>query len=238
MKTQNSLMLLLIGTAVVVSACESRDPLVERVARLEESGFSGQEIEDARIQELESEVSTYRDIVDEKVQANGQLMIYYRMLGIRYLDRQMYGPAMEALENALEITPANAQLHSYYAVAAAQTAKAKYDPAEQQSLFDIAEAAYSRALELNPNLSQALYGFAVLLVFELDRPDDALPHLDRLLERQRKHIDGRFVRAYAHAALGNVQEAIADYDAIIDLTPNTDVRREANQLRTQLMEGS
>ena len=229
-------MLTVVLLTAAAVGCSGDDPMVDRMVELEDTVFEGQRVSDERIEEIEREVRRYREIVDQQVQANGQLMIYYRMLGIRYLEREMYGPAVRALEQALEITPANAQLHSYYAAAAAQSAKGRYDMAEQNRLFGVAEQAYQRALQLDPNLRQALYGYAVLLVFELDRPGDALPHLDRLLEVQRQHTDGRFLRAYAHAALGNIQEAIGDYDAIIDVTRNPEVRREASRLRSQLAE--
>lgn len=235
MHQKRFLPILCAGLLAALVGCAGDDPMVDRMVELEDTMFVGQEIGDERIQEIEREVRRYRERVDQQVQANGQLMIYYRMLGIRLLEREMYGPARQALEQALEITPANAQLHAYYAAAAAQSAKGSYDSAERSRLFRVAEQAYERALELDPNMRQALYGLAVLLVFELERPADALPHLDRLLEGQRQHIDGRFLRAYAHVALGNQQEAVADYDAIIDLTRNAEVRRQANRLRSQLL---
>lgn len=219
---------------ILMASCSARDPLVDQLIDLEETEFPGQEISDRRIQELEQEIKKYREAVDAQVHANGQLMVYYRMLGLRFLERQMYGPAMEALENALAITPANANLHSYYATAAAYSAKARYESAEQDRLLQRAEQAYNRALELAPNHSNALYGLSVLLVFELHRPGDALVYLDRVLELQRNHFEARFVRAYAHAALGNIAEAVHDYDAIIETARNAEMRREATRLRSEV----
>lgn len=239
MKKYSSLFLTAVISVflVIFSACDSRDPMVDTLIEMETDLLPGQQVSDARIREIEREVARYRDIVDSKVQANGQLMIYYRMLGIRYMEREMFGPAMEALEQALAITPANANLHSHYATAAAQSAKARYNQSERQQLFALAEKAYLRAIELDPNHVNSLYGIAVLLTFELERLADALPHLNHLLTVRRNNIEARFLRAYVHAGLGNIAEAVSDYDAIIDISPNPDFRRQAADLRAQISGG-
>ncbi|GAB6089872.1 tetratricopeptide repeat protein [Spirochaeta dissipatitropha] len=239
MKQFISFLLITVITASVLSlaSCDSRDPIVDTLIEMEADLLPGQQVSDARMREIEREVARYRDIVDSKVQANGQLMIYYRMLGIRYMEREMFGPAMDALEQALAITPANAHLHSHYATAAAQSAKARYNQAERQQLFTLAEKAYLRAIELDPNHVNSLYGIAVLLGFELERLADALPHLNHLITIRRNHIEARFVRAYVHAGLGNMSEAMADYDAIMDISPNPEYKRQAADLRAQLSGG-
>ncbi len=223
--------------AVSLFSCKAEDPLLEPLVELENADIPGGEAGDQRIAELEKEIERYSEMVEEQVHANGQLMVYYRMLGIRYLERKLYGPAMEALQSAMEISPANPILHAYYAAAAAQSAKADYSGARRNQLLATAEAAYMRALEIDPNYADALYGLSVLLVFELGRPADALGYLNRLVTVRTRDMNAYFLRARVYASLGRVQDAAADYDTIIEESRDPLQQQKAQELHSQLLGG-
>jgi tetratricopeptide (TPR) repeat protein len=99
-----------------------------------------------------------------------------------------------------------------------------------------AEEAYLRAVELDGAYLKPRYGLGVLYVFELDRPEEAVPHLKRCLEITRNDIDAMFVLARAFYMMGNYREAIELYDRIIILTMDERRQLEARENRQTVME--
>jgi cytochrome c-type biogenesis protein CcmH/NrfG len=64
-------------------------------------------------------------------------------------------------------------------------------------------------------------------VFELGRPQDAVPQLERLLSIQPSNIDAMFVLARAYFMTERYREAIELYDKIISRTRDRRVQAEA-----------
>jgi cytochrome c-type biogenesis protein CcmH/NrfG len=73
-------------------------------------------------------------------------------------------------------------------------------------------------------------------VFELNRPEEAVPHLEKYLEISRNDVDAMFVLARAWFMIGNFQSAADLYTRIISLTKDEDKRREAQNNRFAAME--
>ena len=101
-----------------------------------------------------------------------------------------------------------------------------------------AESAYRIALEIAPGHIDGRYGLAVLYVFELGQPLQAIGHLDRVLEQSRGHVPALFVLARAHVALGNIDAAVRAYDRIIALRIDDETRQRAERNRQLLLGGS
>ena len=121
----------------------------------------------------------------------------------------MYGEALKYLEKALEFYPENDVIIFYLcAASSARLAKAKVNRPAAQELFQEAENYYLRALELDNNFSQALYGISVLYIFELDRISDAEPYLDRLLEKESKNTSAMFLLARVYVYQERIEEAV------------------------------
>ena len=70
-----------------------------------------------------------------------------------------------------------------------------------------AQTAFLRALEFNPRYGRALYALSVLLVFEMDRPEDAGPYLTRLLEIEKQNVDAMFLLARVRYSEGRLEDA-------------------------------
>lgn len=88
--------------------------------------------------------------------------------------------------------------------------------------YDAAIRDYTLLIFLNPTFSQAYYGRA-LGYFSQNALDRALADIARALEtapNNTQYVQGIFaLRADIHTQQGDLDAAIADYDAIIDLSP-------------------
>lgn len=85
--------------------------------------------------------------------------------------------------------------------------------------YAAALADFQRAEKLDPKLDTIYLGRGRTL-FEAGRFKEALPALDHLLEMKPDHPDGRILRARVHAALGESESALRDYDHVVTTVPS------------------
>ncbi len=188
-----------------------------------------------QIEELKRSIEGNRAEVEAKVKAAQDLGVQSKMLALAYLDRGMYGLALEALDSAIAVYPENPILFYYAGASAGRMAKAEVaDPARVTVLFSRAEASYRRAISLDPGYVNALYGLAVLYAFELDRPADAVPLLDTVLTKEKKNLDAMFLLARVDYTLGRLDAALAEYDRILASSPSEPLKKQAEANRDQV----
>ncbi|AEE16391.1 tetratricopeptide repeat protein [Treponema brennaborense] len=217
-----------IVCAAVYTGCGSDAKTVKRMQALEE-GVSNP----TTPEELSAAISKYEKRVADVIVADQQIGIWYKILGTRYLDNQMYAKALDAFRKATEYYPANQNLYYYVGVCAGFMANQALDfnatgsTAQKYNYLKLAEAAYLRALELEPRYARALYGLGVLYVFELDEPAKAIAYLETLLSIETRHTDGMFVLARAYYATYQFDQAAAMYDKIIATTTSPEKKAEA-----------
>ena len=89
---------------------------------------------------------------------------------------------------------------------------------------DEAIAALEELLKMEPKNREALYLHAMALIAKKE-PARAIVDLDKLLSMETAP-PGYYGRAVAHQALGHKQQALADIDEAIRLSPNNNVFRE------------
>ena len=193
------------------------------------------------IEEVRRNIALYEKKIEQHVRDAARTGAYWKILALRLQERGLHGEALKALDQALYYTPADAALHYAVGLSAGVMAKSVRlfpggDNTEREQYFAAAEAAYLRAIEIDGRYLRPRYGLGVLYVFELDRPADAIPHLERYLEISRNDIDTIFVLARAFYMLGNYQAAVELYDRIITLTKDEQKRVEAQNNKQVVME--
>jgi tetratricopeptide (TPR) repeat protein len=226
-------------SALLLAGCDSGERgFLRELLRIEgASTYGGEEPSQERIEELKQEIEEYRSIVEEKVEAAGQLGTYHKMLGLAYMDERMFGLALDHLEQAISIQPENAILLYHAGVCSAQTAKSTVDEQERRRLLRDAEQYYLRSIELDPERNDANYALGVLYTFELDEPAEARPYLQQMIEDEPKNERAYMVLARSFAATGNVDRAVELYDQAAEVTSNDEVRQAALRNREALLEG-
>ena len=148
----------------------------------------------------------------------------------------MYGAALEQFEAAADIDSCNATIYYYAGVAAGNHAGGALDEDERMERLDRAERAYLRALELRSRYPSAAYGLAILYAYELEQFSDAREYIDKVFEWRTQDLRARAVSAYIYASQGRTNEALREYDRIIENTSDDEFREEAIRMRRQLEE--
>jgi tetratricopeptide (TPR) repeat protein len=219
---------------LLLGSCEEQDNRLSRLIQMEDPDTPpGPE----RIAQLENVVDEYEDAVSDQVQLISRQADAMKFLAQAYLQQQLYGPALETLQEVLVIQPQNQTLHQLAGAAAGFVGKSQPDGATQTEYYRIAEYHYERAIALDPRFINARYGLAVLYVFELNEPIKALPHLDAVLGINDTHVPSLFVLARAHVQLGDIDEAINAYDRIIQGAADEQDRERARRNRQLLLGG-
>jgi cytochrome c-type biogenesis protein CcmH/NrfG len=105
---------------------------------------------------------------------------------------------------------------------------------ERSERLALAERMYRRSVELQPDHREALYGLAVLLNFELDRPEEALEFIRRLVSINPGDTQAQFVLANILVRTGEIEEALEVYAELAESAPAVDQRRQAAENRDAL----
>jgi tetratricopeptide (TPR) repeat protein len=210
--------------------------LAKDLSQLEKSGYSEDEPSSERIQELESAIKRFKDILEEKIQAAGGLATAYKLLGIEYQRMGMHKLALEALENAIEIEPANEIL--LYMAGTNASAWAASAPSEELAapLYNKSRRYFEQALSINPFYYEALFSAAVLLSFQYDENEAALELADRAIEARRDYTRAYFLKARILSSLGRLQEAADLYGQISQMKITTEQKKEALQNQRTILD--
>jgi tetratricopeptide (TPR) repeat protein len=181
---------------------------------------------------LKAAIAAYENQIELNVKEGAQTGVYWKILAIRLADRGMHRDALDALERAIYFNsedPALFYLTGEYAsiVAAATVGFSGNSTAEKEHFTRLAENSYLRSIQLDAVYDKPLLGLGILYTFDLSRPDEAIPHLERYLEITPSGIRGMFVLARAYYMTGSYDRAIDLYDRIIARTKDQKIKAEA-----------
>jgi tetratricopeptide (TPR) repeat protein len=232
------LMVVILGGAVFLLNYlrnRERNALATRIAALE--GRSGVP---TGIEDLKSAIALYEQRIENHVQDAAQTGIYWKILANRLQDKGLYNEALNALERAIYYNPADPALQYLVGISASMAAKGSLDfntgSRSGDRYFGIAESAYLNSISLDETYARSRYALGVLYVFELDRPEEAIPHLEKYLDLTVNDTDGMFVLARAYFMTSRYEEALNVYDRILSISKDQKIRREAEENRRYVMD--
>jgi tetratricopeptide (TPR) repeat protein len=224
----------------LVERQKSRHELARRIAELSPRGGIPTTLEGLR-----QAIAIYEEAVEEHVRDAAQTGTYWKILAVRLADRGMHRDALDALERAIRYNGEDPTMFYLTGVSAAMVAKnalgfSRQDlggiQAEQEYYFAMAERAYLRALELDPDYAKPLYGLGILYTFELERPADAVAPLERYLELMSRDLDAMFALARAYYMIDDYEKALDLYDRIVVSTKDTARQSEARNNRDFILD--
>ena len=229
--------ILMILVISLFFSCGVNPKQIKRMQSLEEGVSSPTTIE-----ELKDAIQKYENRVVDVTSAAAQTGIWYKILASRYLDDGMYGEALKYYQKAIEYFPANQNLYYWVGVCAGYMAKSSLDYngtgnlSQKENYLKLSESAYLRALELEPTYVRAMYGLAVLYVFDLDESEKAIPLLEKLLTIDTRNTDAMMVLANAYYQNYEFDKAVELYDKIISLSTSPEKKAAAEANKKQVLE--
>jgi len=182
---------------------------------------------------LRKAIALYEDQIERNVKEGAQTGVYWKILAIRLADKNMHNDALAAFERAIYFNTEDPTIYYLTGVSAASAAKSLVGfssgaDKERDRLYKLSENSYLRAMELDVTYTKPMYGIAILYIFELDRPQDAIPYLERYLKISPSDISAMFVLARAYYSTENYSGAVELYDKIISRTKDKKKKRGRN----------
>ena len=142
----------------------------------------------------------FNSLVSEDVQKS------FIDLGLSELESNNLGSAISYFTQAIQKDSKNHLAYSYRGLSYSLIGD------KQQAIKD-----YSRAIELNSNLSNARYNRGLILSRDLKQYDEALRDFEELIKRNPRDADALFERGNIYFQKGNKQQALNDYTTAIRL---------------------
>ncbi len=238
----------LLSVALLLSSCNysNKKLLQKRLENMQRASKTPVSVE-----EIKSAINKYDEESAEIVKKNAQVGIWYKILGTRYIDKKMYGEALECFEKSLEYYPENPNLYYYIGRCAAAMSRTVFendmyrDPKKKQNYLRMCEESYIQALQLDSRYSTVLYSLGVLYTYGavpgeigLNEPEKAIPYLLRFLEIETKDTSGMFALARAYAVTGSYEKAVEMYDKIISITKSAKIKADAEANKKQVLDAS
>ncbi|MDR2070776.1 MAG: tetratricopeptide repeat protein [Treponema sp.] len=191
------------------------------------------------IEGLRNALALYEKRIEAHVRDAAQTGVYWKILAIRLQDRGLHLEALEALEQAMKYNAEDPSLRYLAGISAARVAKGTADMIggdQRGRYYALSESAFLTAIGLDETYSRPRYALGVLYTFDLDRPEDAIPHLLRFLELTINDVDGMFVLARAYYMTSQYREALELYDRILKIVKDSDKKKEAERNKQHIME--
>jgi tetratricopeptide (TPR) repeat protein len=215
---------------------KNRDTLAGQIAALSPGNGPPETIEGLR-----TAIKAYEAKIEMQVKDAAQTGVYWKILAYRLQDRGLHREALDALEHAISYTPTDAALHYMAGVSAGIVAKSALNfegsPGNmtREKYFDLAENGYLRAISLDERYVKPLYGLGLLYTFELGRPREAIPYLQRSLAIS-PDADTMFVLARSYYMIEAYREAVEVYERIIGFTKDPAKQNEAQINRQRVLD--
>jgi tetratricopeptide (TPR) repeat protein len=217
-----------------IGKMRARNGLASRIAEISGRGGPPETIEGLR-----DALALYEKRIEAHVRDAAQTGVYWKILAVRLQDRGLHLEALEALEQAMNYNAEDPALRYLAGISAARVAKGTPDMMSadrRDRYYALSESAFLTAIDLDGSYSRPRYALGVLYTFDLNRPEDAIPHLVRFLELTVNDVDGMFVLARAYYMTARYGEALELYDRILSITKDLEKKMEAERNREHIME--
>ena len=233
-----TLILLLSAILLVMPGCKAgrNTELAERVYELENGSGGGDGEEPAEIREIRKELNRWEDELNDAITAGRNTGRFYKSLGLKFLDYKMYGPARDSFSRSLEFSPESGRLYYYRAVALSRLALTRQNPADRMKEMTLVEQDYLRAIAMEADFSPPYLSLGILYIYELNRPFEAAPYLEKYVSVERSDSKGQLLYAQLLEEMGQLEKAVDHYNRVLDLPSTEEEKDQAREYIQRIKE--
>jgi tetratricopeptide (TPR) repeat protein len=182
---------------------------------------------DESIQNLKKDIQKYKTQLNNALLAGQKLGRFYYLLGLKYLDYQMYALALEQFEQALHYYPQKSNLYYYAGVSSGWVADSLADKSLRNSMIEKTRFYLEKGVQLDPNSRDTLFALAVFYAYKDNNAQLAWDTLQSYYRLQNADITSLFLEAYIAVLMGDTDKAIGLYQTIAQNTQDTQEKETA-----------
>jgi tetratricopeptide (TPR) repeat protein len=146
----------------------------------------------------------------------------HQQIGFSYVQEKQYDKAVEELEKVLASDPGNAQIRAIAAQAALEG-----------KLVDKARALLAPLDEAQIQSADVFFNMGINF-FNAGEVKDAISYFGKAIAKDPAHVDAYYRRALAQLGLGQMAEAKADFQKVVELQPEGEMATMAKKALEQL----
>ena len=194
----NKKIIFVAAVCLFLCSCNNSNTKTIKQVQIMNEGVSNPE----SIDELKEAIAKYESSVEDLINAQEQIGIWYKILASRYIDNEMYAEALKALEKAIDYYPTNWNLYYYVGVSAGYIANQLLILVQKEIMQNVIiicclQNQVINAIELDHEYFRALYGLSVLYVLEMNQPAKAILLLEQALLIEPKNTDAMMLLGHA-----------------------------------------
>jgi len=129
-----------------------------------------------------------------------------RHIAMQEMEYELYTSAVSNLEMAVGALPNDKNSFYLLGLAYGQLSRGKRDPRESEALLQKADASYRASLQIDPEYTPALYGYAIIQVLQKRYPEAEKSCLE-LIRLEPRETRGYFALARIYFEQGTAEEA-------------------------------
>jgi len=160
------------------------------------------------VDNLKSRIKTDESEFKEDLNSAERLGSDYEKLGTKYIERKNWTPAIKSLEKAMGYGKAGSTTHYWLGLAYAN----RGSELNNKKDIDMAEYHYTEALKINRKLTDAEYGLSILYYYRLNRKDQALSMMKKIVASKPSYYDAHFALARYHYENGHFENSLSVYE--------------------------
>lgn len=162
------------------------------------------------VEDIKKRAEAGEALLSENIESGQKVGSDFSRLGMEYLKRREWTPAVDAFVKAIGYGQNQAGIHHSTAVAYANRGKETSNPEDIKK----AEEHYNQAIAKNPKMWDSHYGLAVLKYFVKNEKTEALEIVRRIKNREPSYIPARFAAARFIYEGGDPTGALAEYEEL------------------------
>lgn len=167
-------------------------------------------VNDKFIKDVRDKITMLEKVEVKDPATIGRLAEQYNLLGTIYVERELWTPAIDALNNSMKY--GNNSPGIYYSLGLAYANRSvQMNSADD---LDKAESCYRKAIEKKPGFHESMYGLAVLLFYHRDKKEEAMKLVNEIVAGNPAFYEARFAQGRFLYETGSREQALSVYQSL------------------------
>lgn len=174
--------------------------------------YSGvvEKVREKSIEEIKKQADDAEKLFKNELESAEKAGRRFEKLGNKYIEHKDWTPAIQSLKKAIEYGQSGARVHYSLGAAYANRGMELSDEKDAEN----AEKHYRRAYEINPKLTDAKYGLAILMFYMKKKQDEAISVMKSIVSDEKDYYRASFALGRFYYEIKQPSKALSVYERL------------------------